>query len=59
MAASSIAMAAPCAMWGFIGWQASPSRTTLPSLHKSSGGRVSKGHLLIVSAASIIACTLG
>ncbi|CFU09248.1 Uncharacterised protein [Bordetella pertussis] len=59
MAASSIAMAAPCAMCGFIGWQASPSSTMRPRLHSGSGSRSSRGHLETSGVASMSACTVG
>lgn len=59
IAPSSMAMAAPCAMCGFIGWQASPSSTRRPRLHSGSGSRSSKDHLVTSTVASISACTVG
>src|SRR5256885_1947668 len=59
MAPSSMAMAAPWAMWGFMGWQASPSSTRRPRLHSGSGSRSSSDHLVTSTVASISAWTVG
>ena len=40
------AMAAPCAICGFIGWQASPIMTILPRCHGRMGGRSKNAHFV-------------
>jgi ATP-dependent RNA helicase RhlE len=41
----SMAIAAPCARKGRVGWQASPSSVTRPRVHSCSGSRTISAHL--------------
>ena len=52
-------MAAPEAMYGVIGWQASPSRHTRPSLQRGSGSRSKMPHLCTSGAAASTARHFG